>query len=462
MAKHLPIHVDIVGNDLATDPISRAMRRISSHAHALRKEAGQMFGSFARGAAVAGAAMVAGGYALSRYALEWASAADELAKQSRQLGLGVESLQQYQYAAGLAGVNQETLTKSLGQFSRRLGEARLGQGSMRTFLRQVSPSLLKATVSAKTTDAAFLGIMTAMDKIKDPAKRAAFAYQVFGKSGLDMTRLVAGGIEDLRKGMDEARSKGLISAESAANAEQFSDNLDRLKASARGVGNTLMERLTPQIDKLAVAATEWLDTNRDLVALDVGKWIEGIGTAAQVAWDILQPFLDGLKATAELWQGMLEAQDEATGSRLSGRSQRIDAIHEERKAEATLAKHYTEQQVAMAVSGLTKEEISAAGGKQRAALEKLVGPGARKVAAEKVKLETETRTILGVGEPENLPRVIPFPVPGQPGQKTEVGGSVTVRFEGLPEGARVSEIRATNQGVPLRVDVGRRRIGGAP
>ena len=169
MAKKFPLKILLTAIDKATGPLKKVGRTVKAINKPFKKlnnsfrlfaqrarfdrvgkSFGRLKGSFGRfgsevGAlgrkfALLGIAGVAGITAIVRSS---AKLGDRLAKQSKITGLSVEALQEYEFAAERSGVSTSEFNVGLLQFTKRLGEAKAGTGSMITLLKKTSPEFLK-------------------------------------------------------------------------------------------------------------------------------------------------------------------------------------------------------------------------------------------------------------------------------------------------------------------------------
>ena len=74
-----------------------------------------------------------------------------------------------------AGIDQAQADKSLETFNKRLGEMRLGVGAMKKPLEEYSKELSDQIMAAKSSEEAVKILIGAMEKIEDPATKAALA-----------------------------------------------------------------------------------------------------------------------------------------------------------------------------------------------------------------------------------------------------------------------------------------------
>ena len=174
------------------------------------------------GAAFAGLAV----RALKNFVTKTLDTADALAKTSRAIGLTTDALQELRFAAGLAGVSQEKLDAGLLRFTKTLGEARAGTGTLITLLKNNNQELLNAILNARNVDDAFNIATDALRNVGREADRAALATALFGRSG---SLIAANLIPNLKATRQEARDLGLVmDKELLFGAENANDALFRL------------------------------------------------------------------------------------------------------------------------------------------------------------------------------------------------------------------------------------------
>lgn len=185
---------------------------------------------------------------------------DRIAKVAGSVGITSEALQEFRFAAERSGVEAEVMDKSLQKFSATMGQLKAGTGSLHGLLEKVSPTFLLTLKGAKGTEDAFMKTLTAISKLKDPAKQAALATAAFGKSGVGLINLAKEGpkgIDELRK---KARQLGIMSNENAAAAEVYNDKLFDMIFALTNLKNTIGVALFPVfqewIDKVTTFATQ--------------------------------------------------------------------------------------------------------------------------------------------------------------------------------------------------------------
>lgn len=236
--------------------------------------------AMALGAKLAGMAVAAtvGIYAIVKGAVD---AGDKLGEMAQRVGLSVDAYAQLQYAAAQADVEQEAFNSAMDQFNKRLGEAKAGGGPLLSFLQQVAPGLANQVRGAKTTEEALALMTDAFERVTDPGKRAALAAAAFGKSGLQMGQFLGQGNKALKEQRDElARIAG--SQEEFSRRAGDLDNASRRTGVAFGaLRNAAMAKLFPSLIKLSDALTALIVKHGEKVVAfferlgaAIGDWVD--------------------------------------------------------------------------------------------------------------------------------------------------------------------------------------------
>lgn len=212
MATGTPIGALLVriGADIGdfVDGLNKADKATEKFTRQLDKRLLDPLAKISAAAAAAGAAV----FALTKGA---ADMVDELGKLSQKVGVSIEGLSGLKYAADLNNVSLE----------------QLGTG-----LKQLSKFMVENQIHGVGVEEQLLRIADEFARTADNENKTAAAMKYFGKSGADLIPLLnqgRAGIEELRK---EAERLGIVfSTEAAKKAEEFNDNLTRLKSTVQGL-----------------------------------------------------------------------------------------------------------------------------------------------------------------------------------------------------------------------------------
>lgn len=182
------------------------------------------FTAFTGGALLVGGALLG----VTNRALDHASA---LGEEAQQLGVTTNDLQIYRYAATQVGIAQEDMDRGLQKLTVTMGKAQAGaEGPQKTFKRLSDVLGRELVIAGRTAGDVLPDIAEALSKLPNPAERATFELELFGKSGQKLDTLLAGGRAEIDRLRDAAYSLGLVLEKDVIdNADQAADKLTEVK-----------------------------------------------------------------------------------------------------------------------------------------------------------------------------------------------------------------------------------------
>lgn len=268
----------------AVQALADAQRRINTNLGSIDRGiagVGKQFQTVTRLAGAFGLALgVRGLVNFTKGALDAAGGLGEL---SQQLGVGIEQLQVYMYAATQAGLSQGDLQVALSKLSRTIGEAALGEKQAVEAFKAVGVSVLDAQGHIRSTDAVMRDLAERFAQLPDDAREAALAVDLFGKSGQKMLPILEGGAAGLRKFEERARSLGLVLT------KQQSDAADKAADKWSEFGQLLERVFQISFAKIAPAISDLFDT---LTSPEITSIIQGIADAVAGAIEFIVKILD--------------------------------------------------------------------------------------------------------------------------------------------------------------------------
>ena len=228
---------------------------------------------FRFGAIAATAAIAATTVAITKIA----NAADELAKRADRLSFPIEELQQWQFVAQQSGLSTEKFDKGLENFTRVLGDAKLGGGALVTTLGKFNTPLLKQLTNTNDASKAFKLLIDAMRKTEDQNVKLALSAAAFGRTGgTQFINIINQTEEAITKLIDEQIENGIITKENAKNAEIYNDALNSLRRSFKGILDSAILPLLPQLSRLLIMFRELVISNKQLIILQINEFINEI------------------------------------------------------------------------------------------------------------------------------------------------------------------------------------------
>lgn len=162
-------------------------------------------------AAAAGLGGVVAGIAMAlRRTGESLRQLDTLEDVAAKLGIGIEALQEYQFAAEQAGIRTETFNMALQRFTRRAAEAAQGQGEAKAALKQLGIELTDAHGRLRPAEDLLLDLADALAGLEDQGERVRLAFKLFDSEGVALVNMLQRGRAAVEEMRAEARELGIV------------------------------------------------------------------------------------------------------------------------------------------------------------------------------------------------------------------------------------------------------------
>jgi hypothetical protein len=262
-----------LGIDRITGAVGRLGGSLRGLGDGLARSTGRLSGFLGLLGAGAGGA-VFGAFRLAQGAAE---IGDEVAKTARQLGIGAEALQEYRYAAKMSGVEQASLDKGMLRFGVNVSDAVKGNKALAKEFAAMGIRLKDSRGQLRSMDDVFTDTVEAISKMPDAMTRSRAAMKLFGKGGIELTRLFEIGADGMAVLREEARETGHVMSDRASKfSEVFGDNVERLQKRLEGLKLFIGVQLMPVMNELVVGLAEWFDANRALVVSTLQDWVKSL------------------------------------------------------------------------------------------------------------------------------------------------------------------------------------------
>ena len=280
------------------------------------------------------AVSVAGLTAMVKSAIDTGDALDEM---SQRVGVSVETLSVWKPAAEQSGVSGESFEKGLRKLSTTMLEAATGSEDAARGFSAVGVEFKNQDGTLRATDQVLLDLAERFKVMPDGAEKTALAVQLFGKSGAELIPFLNQGRDGINELAAEMQALGVqMSSETAAQAGNFNDALDKLKLATTSIGNQIIASLLPALNDMAGGMVESAKQGGTLrVILDgvvlvlktlalgaatVGKAFvalgEAIGAGVAAAVEALKGNTEGAKAIiADLKGNLVKRLDELASFR---------------------------------------------------------------------------------------------------------------------------------------------------
>lgn len=277
---------------------------------------------------------LAGIGAMIKSSIDSADALDEMAQRT---GIAVESLSLLVPAAELSAVSTEKFEAGLKKLATGMLEAATGSEASAQNFDALGVAVQNQDGTLRDSEQVLLDLADRFQAMPDGAEKAALAVDIFGKAGAEMIPFLNQGREGIGALKQEAAELGLqLSADTAAQAGNFNDALDKLKLATTSIGNQIIASLLPALNDMAGGMVESAKQGGTLRAIldgvvlvlktlalgaaTVGKAFvalgEAIGAGVAAAVEALKGNTDGAKAIiADLKGNLVKRLDELASFR---------------------------------------------------------------------------------------------------------------------------------------------------
>ena len=245
-----------------------------------------------------GVAGVAGAVAMVRSV---GNAGDNIAKTSAKLGIGVEALQEYRFAAERAGVPIATFDMAMQRMGRRVGEAANGLGEARMALKVLGIDARDAEGNVRSIESLMPELADKLSKVASENERNALAMKLFDSEGVALVNMLQDGSKGLEEMRERARELGLVmSEEDTKAAEEFTDAQTDLGSALTGVKNVIGGALMPQLTGLSDKLTSFIAEHRPAIQAWTKEFAASLPERLRQIREGLQKLkkkFDGIKTT---------------------------------------------------------------------------------------------------------------------------------------------------------------------
>lgn len=221
-----------------------AMKGLSHFASGLKTAAARVF---SMKTALVGLAGVAGFGFLAKQSL---NTTDALSKTAAKIGTTTDALSKLQYAAGLTGVEQNTLNMAMQRFARRTAEAAKGTGEAKGAIKELGLDARKLV--NMPLDERMLALADAFQGVQGDSDKLRLAFKLFDSEGAALVNTLSAGRQGLIAMFKEADTLGAVMSQSAATGvEAANDSLSKLGTLMGGIKNQMFAAMAPAFELLA-------------------------------------------------------------------------------------------------------------------------------------------------------------------------------------------------------------------
>lgn len=209
-----------------------------------------------------------------------ANEADRIGKFSRLVGMSAENLQRFRSAGQDAGMSLEGVDAALQKFSINTGKAAKGEKTYLDVFNALGVRTRDTNGDIREQSDLLLDVADAYAKLTNEADKNNISQILFGRSGVQMSELLGGGSENLKKQFEQFDLRGSgITSEMAAQGEAFNNSIQFAGEALTSIVNGLTKGLIPAGTAFANKITNFVVENRkgiDAITSKVGGSLVGL------------------------------------------------------------------------------------------------------------------------------------------------------------------------------------------
>lgn len=185
-------------------------------------------------------AVMGGATAVAGFAVSQAAALDAIDKNSQKLGMSREEYQKWDFVLSQSGLSIESFGTGIKTLTAQMDAVSEGNEAAIENFRKLGVEVQNADGSLKGQEETLREVVAAFQLMPESTEKSRLATELFGRQGQELLPLLnseAGSIDDL---MAKCEELGIVIGDDAVDAGvEFTDALDQLKRSLKGIFNTL-------------------------------------------------------------------------------------------------------------------------------------------------------------------------------------------------------------------------------
>lgn len=236
---------------------------------------------------------------------------------AQKAGVTTEEFSRLAYAANLSGVGTEGLKNAFKTLNEQIVAANQGSPDTLQLFRDLN-------VTGRTSAEVLAQVATRFADTADGADKSTAAVKLFGKAGMDMIPFLNQGADGIRQLLEESDAFGqTISNSASKNAEEFNDNLTRMKSIIQGVVNAVVTEMLPSMAEWSAWIIKVIKENGVIqgsvnTLIDTFKvfayTIEVVVSALKAMWNALNLVGDFIGSAVSAWLDGIKVFADAFGT----------------------------------------------------------------------------------------------------------------------------------------------------
>lgn len=278
----LDLIMKIGGFTGAADKASRSADKNFTEIEKRAYEFGEKIGEIMRNAAAAFGI----GFGVEKFLesiKESINSMDEMSKAAQKVGLTTEEFSGLKYAADLANVGMEDLESSLGKLTKSMGAALDPTSQQAKIFKALGINVTDASGKLRSSADVLKDFADKFELLGGNQEAINAGFALFGKSFQTIIPMLKDGGKGISDLQDEAAQlNNVIGTDAGHAAEEFNDNLTRVKKAVEGVYNGIAVKLLPTLEDWSSDLVDLAKDNSKLddVATGVADTLQGLAAIA--------------------------------------------------------------------------------------------------------------------------------------------------------------------------------------
>jgi len=230
--------------------------------------------------------------------------ADSFNAVSKRTGFAIETLSQLKFVAEQNESSFEALQGGLRFLNRNIGQAAQGGKEAQEAFKRLGVSIADSSGKLRSSEDILNRVSDGLKNTRSVALRTSLALAIFGRGSQSLVPLLSQGSEAIAKQRQEADALGAtISTKFARQADDFGDNLGKLRTISQGLGIQLAQAVVPAFNQLLVSilpiiqqAIPLLTEGLSNVTFGFSKVVAGIRALSAVAFGLVNGLLGNKEA----------------------------------------------------------------------------------------------------------------------------------------------------------------------
>jgi len=238
--------------------------------------------------------------------------ADSFNAVSKRTGFAIETLSQLKFVAEQNESSFEVLQVGLRFFNRNIGQAASGGKEAQAAFKRLGVEITDSAGKLRSSEDILNRVSDGLKNTRSVALRTSLALAIFGRGSQSLVPLLSQGSEAIAKQRQEADALGAtISTRFARQADDFGDNLGRLRTLSQGLGIQLAQAVVPALNRFLVLVIPLAQKAIPLLVSTIGGLAFGFSKVVATI-DLVSASIFKLIAVVTRNKEGIAAADEAT------------------------------------------------------------------------------------------------------------------------------------------------------